>query len=76
MDEATNQVLRATFEAVEAGLDKGGKVRLLGLSTLTSKATKARTGRNPKTGESVAIEAGARVKFTPSASLKARLNRR
>jgi len=34
------------------------------------KSTKPRTGRNPKTGESIQISAGKRVLFKPSLGLK------
>ncbi|MDH5174308.1 MAG: HU family DNA-binding protein, partial [Elusimicrobiota bacterium] len=43
---------------------------IAGLGTFKVKATKPRTGRNPKTGESIQIAAGKRVLFKPSLGLK------
>ncbi len=37
-------------------------------------ALAARTGRNPKTGEAMAIPASKKPKFTPGATLKAKVN--
>ena len=43
---------------------------LPGVGKLKVKATAARKGRNPKTGESINIPAGQRVTFSPSKELK------
>ena len=47
-----------------------GEVRIVGLGTLRKRATKARTGRNPRTGETIEVPAGAKVQFLPAKSLK------
>ncbi len=46
-----------------------------GLGSLLSVGNNAaRTGRNPKTGEAMAIPASKKPKFTPGATLKAKVN--
>jgi DNA-binding protein HU-beta len=51
-------------------LRKGYKVPLLGLGKIYVRQTKARTGRNPATGEAIQIPARKRVRFTAAKSLK------
>ena len=46
------------------------RVVLPGLGIFTMKETPARTGRNPRTGEPIEIEAGKKVVFRPSKSFK------
>ncbi len=55
---------------------KGGqKVPLKGFGTFAVSEAKARTGRNPRTGEIVQIAAKKRVRFSPSKNLKDEVNR-
>lgn len=49
---------------------KDGKVSLMGFGTFSKVRRKARTGRNPKTGESIKIKASNSVKFKPGKKLK------
>lgn len=51
-------------------LKKGYKVPLLGIGKLYVRRSKARTGRNPATGEVIQIPARKRVRFTAAKSLK------
>lgn len=64
--KATKSLVSAIRETVRAG----GKISLTGLGTFKVKARKARPGRNPKTGETIAIPAGRKISFKPSLSLK------
>lgn len=48
----------------------GGEVPLPGIGKLKAKKTAARKGRNPRTGESVDIPAGKKVRFVPCKELK------
>lgn len=48
----------------------GGEVSLPGIGKLKTVATKARTGRNPKTGEPLEIPAGKKVVFSPFRDFK------
>ena len=47
--------VNAVFEAVGDALAKGDKVTVSGFGTFAPRSRAARTGRNPRTGESVAI---------------------
>lgn len=49
---------------------KEGKVTLVGFGTFSKAKRKARTGRNPKTGEAMTIKACNVVKFKPGKKLK------
>lgn len=60
----------AFCEVAAAELLGGGEVPLHGLGKLKVKATSARTGRNPKTGEMIEIPACRKVVFTPGKSFK------
>lgn len=57
-------VLEAFCGVAAAELLGGGEVTLQGIGKLKTAPTKARTGRNPKTGESLEIPAGKRVSIT------------
>jgi nucleoid DNA-binding protein len=48
----------------------GERVNLFGLGTFEVRDTKAKMGRNPKTGESIAIPAGRKVVFKVAKGLK------
>lgn len=49
---------------------KDGKVTLTGFGTFSKSRRKARTGRNPQTGESIKIKAANVVKFKAGKKLK------
>ena len=49
---------------------KNGKVTLVGFGTFTKVRRKARTGRNPQTGETIKIKASNSVRFKPGKTLK------
>lgn len=70
----TKRDARVAIEAVIAGINTGladdGKVALVGFGTFLLVEKKARTARNPKTGEAVEVPAKVVPKFRPSASLK------
>lgn len=51
-------------------LRRGYKIPVFGLGKLYVRQSKARTGRNPQTGEEIAIPARKRVRFTAAKSLK------
>ena len=61
------------LDNVTDALKRGEKVNISGFGTFTVSVRKARTGRNPKTGESMKIKASKTVRFSPSAALKASL---
>ncbi len=49
---------------------KNGKVTLVGFGTFSKVRRKARTGRNPQTGEAIKIKASNSVRFKPGKTLK------
>ncbi len=63
--------LDAFTTAVAASLKKGEPVRLLGFGTFDVKARAARTGKNPKTGETIKIPASKVPAFKAGKELKA-----
>jgi nucleoid DNA-binding protein len=48
----------------------GKRVNIFGLGTFEVRATKAKMGRNPKTGEKIEIPAGRKVVFKTAKGLK------
>lgn len=68
------EAVNAVFEAITSALRKGDEVRLPAFGVFAVSQTKARTARNPQTGEEVAVPAGKRAKFRPGKALKEALN--
>jgi len=61
--------LEALGEVAQETLKNGGEVTFPGLGKLVVVATKARAGRNPKTGKEIEIPAGRKPKFRPGKEL-------
>ena len=66
--------LNATVEAIKEALKAGDKVQLVGFGTFEVKARGERTGRNPKTGETIKVPASKHPAFSASKALKDQLN--
>jgi DNA-binding protein HU-beta len=64
----------AILEGITEALSGGDRVVISGFGTFGITAREARTGRNPKTGESIEIPANRTAKFKPSKQLKETLN--
>jgi DNA-binding protein HU-beta len=58
------------FDAITTALKNRDQVTLVGFGTFKVSNRKARTGRNPKTGEEITIQARSVAKFTPSKALR------
>jgi DNA-binding protein HU-beta len=69
-EKAINIMLEDIIEA----LKKGERVNISGFGTFSVSDRQARTGRNPKTGESIQISASRSAKFKPGKQLKDSLN--
>ncbi len=67
---AAGRAVKAVVGNIVDSLKAEGRIVIAGLGTFRVKSTKPRTGRNPKTGESIQIAAGKRVLFKPSLGLK------
>ncbi len=70
------EVIVATiFNEITAALARGERVELRGFGAFTVKRREARTGRNPRTGEAVAVEEKAVPFFKAGKELRERINR-
>jgi len=67
-------VIDSTFQAISTSLKKGQPVRMVGFGTWKKQRRKARTGRNPKTGKAIKINARNVAKFSMSSQLFDLLN--
>ena len=70
---AADEALDAVLNSIAAGVKADKKVQIIGFGTFEVKERAARTGRNPKTGESMQIAASKSVGFKPSSALKGSL---
>ena len=68
--KAAEAVLDDFVALVARQLVKGDKIRLSGLGILQVRDRPARTARNPRTGESVAVAASRKIAFRPAKELK------
>jgi DNA-binding protein HU-beta len=68
------RAVQLVFEDIVQALRNGDKVNISGFGTFAVSERKARTGRNPKTGEPIDIPASKSAKFKPGKSLKDELN--
>lgn len=59
----------ALFATLAEALRRGERIEIRGFGTFSVTETKARNGRNPRTGQPVKIPAGRRVRFKPSKTL-------
>jgi len=62
------------FEAITGALKAGDDVRLVGFGSFSVAQRAAREGKNPRTGEKIAIPASKQPKFSAGKSLKECLN--
>jgi DNA-binding protein HU-beta len=62
--------LDAVFDSITGALAAGDRVQLLGFGTFEVRERAARTGRNPQTGEDIAIAARNVPVFKPGKALK------
>jgi DNA-binding protein HU-beta len=71
---AAGRALDSMLEAVTDSLQKGEGVSLVGFGTFSVKERAARTGRNPKTGETIQIKAAKVPGFKAGKALKDAVN--
>jgi integration host factor subunit beta len=62
------------FDEITKRLALGGRVELRGFGAFSTRARDARTGRNPRTGELVDVDAKRVPYFKPGKEMRARLN--
>lgn len=63
---AAKRAVDFIFNAMASAIRKEGEMQIKDFGTFKVKATAARAGRNPHTGEAIQIPAGKKVKFVPS----------
>ena len=68
------RTVNTVFDDIVEALKAGEKVNISGFGTFSVSARKARTGRNPKTGETIEIAASRAAKFKAGKTLKDSLN--
>ena len=64
------RVITATFETITAALAEGDRVQVSGFGIFEVKTREARTGRNPRTKETIEIPATRLPGFKASKTLK------
>lgn len=68
-------IVDATLEAVAAAMEQGERIDFRGFGAFLVKDAKARTARNPRTGETITIDAKRVPAFRPGKELKDRINK-
>lgn len=69
-----SKAVDAVFDGIADSLKKGDEVRLVGFGTFAVSERAATEGRNPRTGEKIAIPASKQPKFKAGKNLKDALN--
>jgi len=68
------RIVTVFFDEITKRLSADGRVELRGFGAFSTRARDARTGRNPRTGESVEVEAKRVPYFKPGKEMRIRLN--
>ncbi len=71
---AAERALDGTVSAITSSLKQGGMVTLVGFGTFYVGERAARSGRNPRTGETIQIKASKVPKFRAGKALKDAVN--
>ncbi len=66
--------VNAVIDTIAEAMKNGEKVQVVGFGTFEVKTRGARTGRNPKTGETIEVPASKHPAFSASKALKDQLN--
>jgi integration host factor subunit beta len=67
-------VVGAIFDSITDQLSQGGRVELRGFGAFSTRKRDARVGRNPRTGQSVDVDAKRVPYFKPGKEMRDRLN--
>ncbi|MBB5697690.1 integration host factor subunit beta [Sphingomonas yantingensis] len=68
------RIVNIFFDQITARLSEDGRVELRGFGAFSTRARDARTGRNPRTGEVVPVDAKRVPYFKPGKEMRQRLN--
>ncbi len=69
-----SDLVELVFTTLKNSLNEGERVKISGFGNFTVKEKKARTGRNPQTGDQITISARRVLTFKPSQILKDLIN--
>ncbi len=72
---AAGTAAESFIDGIVGSLKRGQRVTLVGFGTFGVNKRKARTGRNPQTGETIKIKAKKAVKFKAGKELDHQLNK-
>ncbi|WP_426751954.1 integration host factor subunit beta [Myxococcus sp. Y35] len=67
-------IVHAVFEEMSRALVAGKRIELRGFGVFSVRTRRARTGRNPKTGERVSVPTRRMLSFSAGKELRERLN--
>jgi integration host factor subunit beta len=73
--EEVEQIVDIFFDEISARLTEGGRVELRGFGAFSTRQREARMGRNPRSGEAVAVPAKRVPYFKPGKEIRERLNK-
>ena len=68
------KIVSVFFDEIVGRLTADGRVELRGFGAFSTRARDARTGRNPRTGETVSVDAKRVPYFKPGKEMRVRLN--
>ena len=68
------RVVSAFYDSITEQLQHGGRVELRGFGAFSTRERDARKGRNPRTGDSVDVDAKRVPYFKPGKEMRERLN--
>ncbi|WP_366555599.1 integration host factor subunit beta [Aquibaculum sediminis] len=68
------RIVNTIFDEIGSALEQGDRVELRGFGAFSTKQRDARTGRNPRTGDTVDVDAKAVPYFKTGKQLRERLN--
>lgn len=74
LQKDVEHLVAVIFDQITAALAAGQRVELRGFGAFSTKSRRARTGRNPRTGESVDVDAKRVPYFKCGKELRERLN--
>jgi Bacterial nucleoid DNA-binding protein len=72
--EEVEQIVDIFFDEIAQRLAEGGRVELRGFGAFSTREREARTGRNPRTGETVEVPAKRVPYFKAGKEIRNRLN--
>ncbi len=68
------RVVSAFYDSITEQLQRGGRVELRGFGAFSTREREARKGRNPRTGDTVDVDAKRVPYFKPGKEMRERLN--